>query len=142
MTSDLKVFVDSDVLISSLISQKGAAYLLLYQTNLKLFISNFSQKETEGVINKLNLPKDKFRDLIKKRLQVVKLSETTKEFKDKYKNYTSDQNDTHIVAGSVLANANFLITYNIRDFKVDIIKSDFRIICLTPAQFLQYLRSK
>jgi len=141
MNGGLVVFVDSDVLISSLISQKGAAYLLLNQTNFKFVISNLSRKESEGVVDKLNLPKDKFRALVNKRVQLVKLAQTTKELKIKYKNYTRDPNDTHIVAGAALAKASFLITYNTRDFKIDEIKTDFGIICLTPAQFLQYLRS-
>lgn len=42
----IKVFLDSDVIISSLISQKGAAYFLIQEKiNLKLIISNISQKE-------------------------------------------------------------------------------------------------
>lgn len=142
MTSDANIFVDSDVIISSLLSQTGAAHLLLYQTNLKLFISNLSYKELAIVTDELNISKDRFRSLVKNRLQNVKLNETSKELKTKYKQYTNDPNDTHIVAGSVKSEANFLISYNIRDFKVDRIKTDLGIICLTPGEFLQYLRSK
>lgn len=141
MTSDPNIFVDSDVIISSLLSQTGAAYLLLHQKNLKLFISNLSRRESEIVADELNISKDKFHDLVKKRVHIVKLNETPKELKIKYKNYVLDSNDAHIVAGSIFAKANFLLSYNIRDFKVDKIKTDFRIICLTPGEFLQYLRS-
>lgn len=141
MTPGPNVFVDSDVLISSLLSQTGAAYLLLHQKNLKPFISNLSRRESGMVADELNISKDKFTNLVQKRVRIVKLRETPKELKIKYKNYVSDPNDAHIVAGSVLAKANFLISYNIRDFKVDKIKTDFGIICLTPGEFLQYLRS-
>jgi len=55
--------------------------------------------------------------------------------------YTNDPNDIHVVAGAVLASVDFLLTYNVRDFKIDKIKKDFNLICLRPAQFLQYLRS-
>ena len=44
----LKVFVDSDVIISSLISSTGAACILLNQKDLDLFISNVSLKELEN----------------------------------------------------------------------------------------------
>jgi len=141
MTPTPTVFVDSDVIISSLLSQAGAAYLLLHQKNIKLFISNLSLRESGMVADKLNIPKDKFDNLVQKRVHMVKLKETPKELKIKYKNYVLDLNDAHIVAGSILAKVNFLISYNIRDFKVDKIKTDLGIICLTPGEFLQYLRS-
>lgn len=54
-----KVFVDSDVIISSLISDKGAAYFIIHETDLQLFISDKSREELEKVCDRLGLDKNK-----------------------------------------------------------------------------------
>ena len=95
-----KVFVDSDVVISSLLSRKGAAHLLLNEQNSSFFISNISKNEIEVVAERLNIEQNKPQDLIKKCLKVIKLKK-----------------------------------------EISKIKEDFRITVLTPAQYLQYLRS-
>lgn len=137
----VKVFVDSDVVISSLISSQGAAYLLLNKANIERFISNVSQKEMEVVIERLHLEKSKLHALIKKQFAVVKIEEDTEHIKKEFSNYTSDENDAHIVAGAKKAKATFLVSYNMRHFKKDAIKEDLGIIVATPARLLQYLRS-
>lgn len=140
----LRVFVDSDVVISSLISQKGAAHLLLGEkiSKVKFYISNFSFKEQKIVVKRLKINQKKFQDLVKKRLTVVRSKTTAGQIKKEYQVYAIDSNDTHIVAGAEKSKAKFLITYSQRHFKEDKIKQDLNILVLTPAQFLQYLRSK
>lgn len=140
----LRVSVDSDVVISSLISQEGAARLLLGEkiSKVKFYVSNFSFKEQKIVAQRLKISQKKFQDLVKKRLTVVRLKTTTDQIKKEYQIYTTDPNDSHIVAGAEASKARFLITYNQRHFRGDKIKKDLNILLLTPAQFLQYLRSK
>jgi len=140
----LSVFVDSDVVISSLISSSGAAYFLLKKKikNLKFFISNISQKELKIVSRRLEIKPDNLERLVKNRFKIVKLKETNKNLKEKYADYVLDPNDAHIIAGAVKSKAKFLLTYNWRHFKREKVKNDFNIIILTPALFLQYLRSK
>ena len=145
----LKIFVDSDVVISSLISKSGAAHLLLFKkdsfkttTNIQFYISNISKEEIKGVIKRLDLGESDFYLLIKNNLNVVKLMHTSLQLKKEYINYTNDPDDTHIIAGSKAAEAKFLISYNIKDFKLEKIHRDFDITLLTPAQLIQYLRSK
>lgn len=139
----LKIFVDSDVVISSLISQAGAAFLLLNQTdNLDLFISTESLRELQKVVVRLSLDQKKLKNLIDKKLSVVQLSEKREELKKQFAEYVLDENDAHIVAGAKVANARFLISYNTRHFKTDRLKRDFNIILTTPANLLQYLRSQ
>lgn len=138
----IKVFVDSDVLISSLISQSGAANMLVQQrTDLKLFISNLSVTECIRVANRLGLEEAKLKKLIEDRLNVIDLGKENQDIKTGYQKYTYDPNDAHIVAGGDKAKASFLISYNIRHFKADKIKSELGIIILKPANLLQYLRS-
>lgn len=136
-----KVFVDSDVVISSLLSRKGAAYLLLNEQNSNFIISNISKNEIEVVSERLNIEQNKPQDLIKKCLRVMKLKKEISKIKKDFKTYTSDVDDTHIVAGATDVRAKFLLTYNLRHFQRQKIKEDLGITVLTPAQYLQYLRS-
>lgn len=137
-----KVFVDSDVVISSLISTKGAAYLLLNDQESDFIISDLSKVELERVVNKMNLNHDRLHDLIKKNLKIIKLTTGLEKIKKDFHNYTSDVDDAHIVAGAAKAKVRFLLTYNLKHFQRQKIKEDFGIVVLTPAQYLQYLRAQ
>jgi len=140
MTKLPQVFIDSDVFISSLISQKGAAYFLIHKANLKLFLSNRSVEEIKIVIKELKLkPKDWTR--IISLFSIIPLPQTKEKIKNIYGHYVSDINDSHIIAGAHQAKVRYLVSYNLKHFKIEEIKRDFKIECLTPAQFLQYLRS-
>lgn len=137
-----RIFLDSDVVISSLISSSGAAYLLINQVeNLKLHISNFSLKELEVVTDRLRIERNQLMQVINGRCKTINLKESNKKLKKKYTSYVLDINDAHIVAGSKAAGVRFLVSYNLKHYKLDRIKTDFGIIVLTPAQLLQYLRS-
>ena len=135
-------FVDSDVVISSLLSKKGASFFLFHLTKISLFISSLSIKELEIVVKRLNINRQKLNSLIEKRLKVVILKETKEIIKKKYQNYVLDQNDAHVIAGAVAAKTKFLLTYNLKHYKKEKIKDDFDIIIFPPAAFLQYLRSQ
>lgn len=138
----LKVFIDSDVVISSLISSTGAAFLILNQTNdLDLFVSNISIRELEEVVKRLNLDQKQLKELIDQQFSVTQLKETIKEIKTSYLKYVLDIDDAHVVAGAKAGAVQFLISYNTKHFKVDKLKGDFNITLMTPANFLQYLRS-
>lgn len=139
-----KIFVDSDVAISSLLSQSGAAYFLLNKTHLEFCISNISIKEIKRGVDKLDLDNEKFQNLLKKRLRTIKLKEDKtgiKRIKVTFKDYVFDENDAHIVAGAIKSKAKLILTYNIKDFKIERLAKNFKIIVITPAKFLQYLRS-
>lgn len=137
----MRIFVDSDVIISSFMSQSGAAYFLLSTTSLQLFISSLSKKELETVVKRLGIKSNMLATLIKNNLKVTMLLESLPKIKESFKQYVLDENDAHILAGAKAAKADFLITYNVKDFKIDKIKKDLGILTLTPGNFLQYLRS-
>lgn len=141
MIKKLRIFVDSDVVISSMISAKGAAYLLINTSQTEIVISNYSKKEVEVVAKRMGIAESKQRELLDT-FQLVKLEDSKKEIKHRYEKYVTDKNDAHIVAGSASAKVRFLITYNVRDYKIENIKRDLDIIILTPGMLLQYLRSK
>lgn len=139
-----KIFVDSDVAISSLLSSKGAAYFLLNEVNLELYISNISIREIKRGVDKLDLDNEKFQNLLKDTLKTIKLKEDKvdiKRIKVTFKDYVFDEDDAHIVAGARRAKAKLILTYNIKHFKIDKIAGNFKIVVTTPAKFLQYLRS-
>ena len=136
-----KLFVDSDVILSSVLSSKGAAYFLLNEVGLEFAISNVSLLEIERGIIKLSLGKNQLRRLVKNRLKLIELKDSTKRIKKMFKNYVFDEDDAHVVAGAKRIKAKVILTYNLKHFNKQKINEDLGIVVLTPAQYLQYLRS-
>lgn len=140
MTSKLEVFFDSDVIISSLISNKGAAHLLLNSSAITPNASNIQQQELSIVAKRLDLNLGRLNNLIKSKFRIMKIRILNPEVKKRYLKYVLDPNDAHIVAGIAASKPSFFVSYNLRHFRIDNIKTDFKSISLTPAQLLQYLR--
>lgn len=138
----MRVFIDTDVVISSLLSSSGASYFLLNQSQIKPVISSISKKELRIVVKRMDIEEEQLKMLIKNRIEVCKVTKELKEVKQEYKKYVTDINDAHIVAGAHIAKAKYLISYNLKHFKTDTIKDELHILLLTPALFLQYLRSQ
>ena len=139
----LRVFVDSDVVISSLISSSGAAYLLLNEIDdLNLSVYTVSNQELQEVVTRLHLSHEKLKSLIDTRFITAQLKKSIEEIKEEFSKYVLDIDDAHIVAGAKETKAQFLISYNTKHFKADKLKEDFNIILVTPANFIQYLRSQ
>lgn len=132
----MKIFLDSDIIISSLISNKGAAYLLVNQASeSEKYISNLSHREMATVVKRLNLRITDLEDCLKNINHImIKKSPI-------FEKYVFDRFDAHIVAAAVKAKVRFLITYNVRHYDMEKIKRDLNILVYTPGQFLQYLRS-
>ena len=140
--SPMKVFVDSDVIISSLISSSGAAYALLHSAqNTKLYVSNFSINELEKVVDRMKLNRTMLDKVINTQFVKVEINQSYKKIMSEYSGYVRDPDDAHIVAGATKAKASFLLSYNLRHFNAEKLREDFQIILLTPGLFLQYIRS-
>ncbi len=138
----IRVFVDSDVIISSLISESGAAFTLISHTEqVELYISNYSLSELNKVVDRLHLQQEKLQNIIKTRLISVKIGQTYKKVQIQFADYVRDSEDAHVVAGAKEAKVSFLVSYNVRHFNAEKLRQDFQIILLTPGLFLQYLRS-
>lgn len=140
MTPKLEVFFDSDVIISSIISNKGAAHLLLNSSAISPNASDIQQQELFIVANRLDLNLGRLNNLIKDKFRIIKIKILNPEIKKRFLKYVLDPNDAHIVAGIATAKPSFFVSYNLKHFKIDKIKTDFKAISLTPAQLLQYLR--
>lgn len=135
------MYVDSDVVISSLFSGTGAAYYLLNKSSITPVISSLSVQELKNVISRLNIDQNRLLELTKKHLKLVELKQRIASLKTKYSPYVFDVNDGHIVAGAQKEKVSFLLTYNLKHYKIAKIKDDLNIQVITPALFLQYLRS-
>ena len=136
------VFLDADVLVSSLFSEKGASWEILKSKEIKKITSLTVEKEVIQVAQeKLKISsrevKIKLRNCPVKSLGIKK-----EELVEKYQGYVLHQEDSHVVAGAHLLKANFLLTYNSKHFCADKIKNELGLIVLKPGFFLQYLRSK
>lgn len=135
----IKVFLDSDVIISSLLSTSGAAHQLLENTSIKFIVSDISVKELKIVATRLNISADRLIKLIDNYCQVIKLKTSSRQ--PAYQDYVLHQGDSHIVSGAHQAKVDFLVSYNTKHFKINKINRDFDITTLSPGHFLQYLRS-
>lgn len=132
-----KVFLDSDVIVSSCLSITGAAYLLLNKKTLTKIYTNAQKQELEIVFKRLSIESSKLTEALKKCSSISLNLSTLKD----YSKYTTDLNDRHIIAGAVASESIFLITYNLKHFQLESLKRDFGLNTLTPAQLFQFLRS-
>lgn len=138
----MNVYVDSDVVIASLLSSSGASYLLLHHATVKAHVSSVQKRELTSVCQRLGIDLERLSTLLNKHVRVVPFNKPLSEIKRTHSNYTNDPDDAHIVYGAKSAGTRFLITYNLKHFRSEKIKEDFGIILVTPGQFLQYLRSR
>ncbi|OGG14717.1 hypothetical protein A2875_05160 [Candidatus Gottesmanbacteria bacterium RIFCSPHIGHO2_01_FULL_46_14] len=138
-----QVFVDSDVIISSLLSDKGAAFLLLHsQPSLtRFFITQYSIDELEIVVQRLEISNKNLTQLVDTRLETVHIPTSQERIQKTYERYVIDTGDAHIVGGAAETKCRFLLTYNVKHFRTEKIKEKFNILIMTPAMFLQYIRS-
>ncbi len=137
----LRVFVDSDVIISSLISKTGAAYFLMNDTRFSRFVSDVSVVELIRVASELKLSQAVLRRVLKTQCVMVPLDIKREIMFKRLNKYTRDANDSHVVAGAKAAKAQFLVTYNTKHFQTEKIREELGITVLPPAFLLQYLRS-
>lgn len=138
---DMKIFLDSSVLISVMISSTGGSAKVLELCEggfLNGYISDDVVQEVTRVIDR-KLPELK-RDFLKL-IKVTKLSVLKKipgAIKKQAALWISDPKDVDILAAAKHLEVDFLLTLDIRHFITDVSvakKSGLRI--LTPAEFLR-----
>ena len=135
----ITVYLDSDVVISALLSQKGAAFWLMQEIpGLKIILSSLSMEEIVNVTNRkaIDIPEGFFSNV-----ELCEI-EPTGSISSEFNKYVNDPNDRFIVYSAMRAQVDYLITYNVKDYKLAEILTDFNIITHTPGDFLQYLRFK
>jgi putative PIN family toxin of toxin-antitoxin system len=137
----IQVFLDSDVLISSLLSKTGASFELIYNTKTVKITTNSVQEEVTEVANKLKITNKKQTEKMLNKLDLIKINLSKSQLTSKYAKFVYDNKDSHVIAGAHKSKSRFLLTYNTRHYNMDLIKNDLGIIVLKPGNFLQYLRS-
>ncbi len=136
----IQIFLDTDVVISSLLSKTGASYEVIKNPKVEKIISKSVEAETKEVSKRLNLDSKDTNQLLKK-TKLTTFGLTKGSVLERYKDYVFDENDSHIIAGAHNAKVRFLLTHNLRHYRVDKINTQLGIIVLKPGNFLQYLRS-
>ncbi len=131
----ISTFLDSDVFISALISQRGAAYKLFNLKEVERWISTLSLKEINRVLVKKNIKKTSMIKKLKKFCRVLNLKE--EDIEERFGLFVKDINDKHVIAGAYHAKAEFLITYNKKDFVLPAIERKLGIKVLSPGEFLR-----
>lgn len=135
----IKVYLDTDVVISSLISQKGASYELIQSNLYDKYISNYGLEETEEVSRRHSLSQKKLNDLLKY-IKVKNLELTQQKLIDKYSDYVFDVYDTPVIASAHILKTRYLVTFNTKHYNIFEIRKKLKIAVLTPGRFLQFLR--
>jgi putative PIN family toxin of toxin-antitoxin system len=145
MENNKKVFVDSSVIISSLISNKGASYYCLVSAKnkgYKLFISEFILKELLDVVER------KFPNLLMRFFEILTLGEISivnnpnKKDLKQLKNLVEEK-DAPILASAIKEKVNFLLTLDkgFLNQKVINFASKHKLKILMPKDFINYLKS-
>lgn len=135
-SAEQRCFLDSDVVISALISDQGAAYELLTNGGVaKLYTSPYVLKEVERAVIKFKLDRKRFRFFTDRLSMGSNASGTDTS------GLVNDPNDGPIIGGAIANRCYFLITFNLKDYRIDEIEKRHNVTVLRPGEYLQYLRS-
>lgn len=137
----IPVFLDTDVLISALLSSTGASYQLVKHSSVNPKISKSVAQELAEVADRLKVDKTNLKNVLRK-INITSTRLTKAHLVKIYGKYVLDEEDSHVVAGAHRSKYKFLLTHNTRHYKGDKIQTDLKIIVLKPGYFLQYLRSQ
>lgn len=135
----IQVFLDTDVVISALLSRKGASFEIVTDTKIKKVVSKAVKEELDKVTKRKAIIK---RKSVEQKLKVISLGLTKEKTREDFSPYVFDEKDSHVVAGAQKSKSKFLLTHNTKHYKSEKIKKDLDILVMKPGGFLQYLRSK
>jgi len=138
---EIKVFLDTDVIISSLLSRKGASYQLIAKQKVNKVITQTIAEEIKEVTLRKNIDRTEAKKTLKS-IKTIKINLSRAKVTEIFSRYVSDIEDSHVVAGASKSKTKFLLTYNLKHYKKIPIKNELGIIVLKPGEFLQYLRSR
>lgn len=133
-----KVFFDSDALIAGSASRRGASFVLLQLSELGLIQGFVSKKVTEecykNIQNKLPDALPNFEAIVNHAVEIAG-NPSQKELK-KYI-HMADKKDVPILVAAIQVKADFLVTFNTRDFFPD---SKTGLNVVKPGDLLKKIR--
>lgn len=139
MNQILQIILDTNILVAAFRSKRGAANLLLDKLNdlrWRVNVSTALLLEYEDVLKRAEM-----RDFVSESDVDIFLDGlcTIAEFNDIFylwRLLAKDPNDAFILELAVRVNADFIITYNKKDFPA---AADFGIKLVTPKEFLEFV---
>lgn len=140
----LTVFLDASVILSGLASPTGGSRKILEAGSgqkLKLVASELVIKETVRHLAKLNIAQYNLEAAITS--QALKILPAPPDgLISKFKPYTADPNDAHVIAAAAISGADFLITLDQKHLLTPKVRSILKPIkVFSPKQFLGHLGS-
>jgi len=137
-----QIVIDTCVLISALLSRRGASFNLLKRLGTSEFEINLSAPlcfEYESIAKRITI--DKQLQLTEKDIEeLVEIMIQSANLWEIYfltRPFLPDPNDELLLELAFHANCDFIITHNLKDFKG--VKESFGIKVVTPKQFIQFL---
>jgi len=144
----MKVFIDTNIIFKWLLWKikwnKLEKFISINYPNYKFFISDYVIIElfTERALKKLKTNKKHLKQILLTFLKETNIKMiNSKPLNQKFLNYVNDIKDWQILQDAVNSRCNIILTYNIKDFKTDLISKNFNIQILTPSQFVKYVNN-
>lgn len=137
----MKVVLDTNVLVAALRSRQGASFALVSMIPSQLFTPAFSLPlylECVAVLHRpIVRPAGMTDDEIKDFIDHILINSETKDIHFLWRQSLPDPKDDMVLELAVAAQAEYIITFNIRDFaNIELLGVD----AVTPAEFLEKLR--
>ncbi len=109
----IKVFLDTDVIISALLSKTGASFEIIKNPKIDKIVSTGIEREVAEVAKRLKIDRKDVKGVLKN-CKTISLGLIKKNIINKYSNHVLDKEDAHVVAGADLSESKFLLTHNIK----------------------------
>lgn len=141
----LTVFLDASVILAGLASPQGGSGFLLQaakQKKITLIATPLIINEVNRHLPKLKLQSKQLKALLNR--QVIRLIKDPDEAViSRCRRLTADPDDAHVLAGTILANVNFLLSLDKKHILTKRVKKHLSPIrVLSPKQFWQSLKSR
>ena len=139
----MRVVFDTNVLVAAVRSNRGASYKLLTMmlgNEFEIAISNSLYFEYLEVLLRPDI-----RPAVMTEVEMIEaVEEITKKafYQDvffRWRPWLNDKNDDMVLELAIASQCNFIVTFNVKDFRnIDV----FGIDAVTPSDFLEFLRGR
>lgn len=142
--SGIRIFLDTSVYISALLSDTGASDAILYAAEaggFELCVSRWVYREAEDIlVNKFKLPGlyQRFQ-LLMDSIRPAMASVSKEEVKGVYK-HCRDLNDTPMLAAALKSKSRYFITLDKKSFKQNIFPAPNHLKIVSPGEFMKVFR--
>lgn len=132
------IFLDANIIFSASYTDKGTSFYLVTLSDKYIQVTTSSQCLEEA---QYHFFKRYNNNISKELLLNVKIDQTfDNELEKEFLKFVNDDNDAHVLVSAYYAKAKYLVTGNLKDFKVNEIYEHFRISVLSPADMIMIVR--